>query len=267
MILSFALDWLASGGSPLWFHAVTITWHAIASTLVAASALAVMGPVAALVAGLLFAVHPVHVEAVASVVGRAEAMAGAGVLVALLLHRRGSVLAIPAFLFALLSKEHALVFPLLALVHDRVLDPPQQRTRLLHGGYVAIGVVWLAVVALLFHDQPFSDTASRFVGASVVERLPTVLAVVPHYVRLLAAPFSLSGDYEPQVIPEPVGITGAQIAGVLTLVAGLVALIMAWRRAPKAAFALAWIPVTIAPVSNVLLPTGVTLAERTRWDS
>ena len=33
VILSFAVDWQASGGSPVWLHAANIAWHAGATAL------------------------------------------------------------------------------------------------------------------------------------------------------------------------------------------------------------------------------------------
>ena len=71
------------------------------------------GDRAALVAGLLFAVHPVHVEAVANVIGRAELMAGLFTVIAVYVAlARGSVWGSAAALVAgLLSKENAAVAP------------------------------------------------------------------------------------------------------------------------------------------------------------
>src|SRR5213075_450567 len=93
--------------------------------LVAELARRLSGPRVALAAGLLFAAHPIHVEAVANVVGRAELMCALGTLGALvlLLHpsrsplRFGQTLAIAVcFLGALLSKEQGMLVPLLLAV-------------------------------------------------------------------------------------------------------------------------------------------------------
>jgi len=77
VITSWALDYRVSS-SPHWFHAVNILWAAIATALFALVACELAGPAVGLIVGVLFAVHPVHVEAVANVVGRAELMAAAG---------------------------------------------------------------------------------------------------------------------------------------------------------------------------------------------
>src|SRR5207244_2027009 len=72
-IATFAVDRAVDGAA--WLHAVNLAWHAAASVAVAALARRWTNNAGALAAGLLFAVHPVHVEAVANVVGRAESMA------------------------------------------------------------------------------------------------------------------------------------------------------------------------------------------------
>jgi len=74
-IASFAIDWVLSGGDARWFHAVNVVWHALATAAVWMLAAELLLPTPALIAALTFAVHPVHVEAVANVVGRLECMA------------------------------------------------------------------------------------------------------------------------------------------------------------------------------------------------
>src|SRR5207237_1160468 len=125
VIAGFALDWLL--GSTAWFHTVNLAWHAAASVAVAALARRWMDSTGALVAGLLFAVHPVHVEAVANVVGRAELMAALFTLLAVyaaLVHEHVAWSA-AALALGLLSKETAAVAPALIL---RVDYSPDERT-------------------------------------------------------------------------------------------------------------------------------------------
>jgi hypothetical protein len=86
--LSYAVDWSIAGDHPWWFHLTNILLHALATALVVLVALRWLAPPAALAAGLVFATHAVHVEAVANVVGRAEILAAIGMLSALLAARR-----------------------------------------------------------------------------------------------------------------------------------------------------------------------------------
>jgi hypothetical protein len=57
------------GGSPPAFHAVNVLAHAAVSLLVLALLLEIGTPSGALVGAVVFAIHPVHTEAVANVVG------------------------------------------------------------------------------------------------------------------------------------------------------------------------------------------------------
>src|SRR5215203_1490368 len=46
-ILSFAFDWVVSGGDARWFHAVNVLWHALATLMVWLLAAELLAPVAA----------------------------------------------------------------------------------------------------------------------------------------------------------------------------------------------------------------------------
>jgi hypothetical protein len=78
----FALQWALGAGSPLVFHAVSILLAAVTAGLVFRLCSRLLPPPAALLAALLFAVHPVHVEVVANVVGQAELLAAICALLA-----------------------------------------------------------------------------------------------------------------------------------------------------------------------------------------
>jgi hypothetical protein len=126
-------------------------------------------------------------------------------------------------------------------------------------------VLWLVAVAFVFHGRRFSMAAAAYDGVPSGERLTTVLTVVPHYARLLFVPWSLSADYGPQVIPPAQHLDAGVLAGGLLCIAIALGVAVAWRRAKPVAFALAWIPIVLAPVSNVFVVSGITLAERTLY--
>ena len=71
-ILSYAVDWSLSGGSAGWLHLMNAVWHSLATFLVMLALARWVPEPGVLAAGLVFAVHPVHVEAVAGLVGRAD---------------------------------------------------------------------------------------------------------------------------------------------------------------------------------------------------
>src|SRR5712672_1578059 len=129
--MSFAIDRALAGGlRPGWFHLVNVLLHGGVTWLVARLALLLLdSPTGACIAGLLFAVHPVHVEAVAGVVGRAEILAAGLTIATVLMHRAAlmgagrmadlaSAGAPVAILLAMLSKESAFTAPVLVAICD-----------------------------------------------------------------------------------------------------------------------------------------------------
>ena len=88
-ILSYAVDWMVSDGNAGWFHVMNALWHGVATVLLTVILMRWLPTLAAVGAGLLFAWHPVHVEAVGSLVGRAELLAAVGIFGAVLAARRG----------------------------------------------------------------------------------------------------------------------------------------------------------------------------------
>jgi hypothetical protein len=216
-------------------------------------------------------VHPVHVEAVSNVVGRLEPMSAVFVLGALLAHRRGSWAAPALFAFGLLSKESAIVFLGLAAANDLILDRDWRMTltarRWLYVGYGAVTVAYAAILLVTFHNREFSAPARVFAGATFGHRLELVARTVPHYIRLLVAPLDLSASYAPNVISPYAGLSVMTAMGIVAGGLVVVALVVAMRRRrwPAMAFAVIWVPLTLAPVSNVFFPSGVLLAERTLY--
>lgn len=266
-IASFSVDWALSGGSPRWFHFINVVWHAAASVLVWVLARRWTNPAAALLAALLFAVHPLHVEAVANTVGRAEVMATVFVLAALLLHVRRSLWAVPLFLLALFSKENAITFWALAFFADVLLEPRSRdalrERRWLYAGYAAATVIFFITLQLVFGDRPLLGQTLYWEGIDPGNRVLTAISLVPDMVRLHLFPVDLSADYTPQVRAPLSGVNFDVVAGIVILAGAAWAIVRCWRRAPVVAFGLLWFAAAFSPVSNVLFPTGVILAERT----
>jgi tetratricopeptide (TPR) repeat protein len=128
--LSFALSWSVGSGSPLSFHVLNVALHA-ADTALVVLLLAALGasPVPSLIGGLLFAVHPVHVEAVANDVGRGDTLMALfvllGALAYLRTHRRRwmRIAAVGScYALALATKENGVALPAL-LVGMALLAP------------------------------------------------------------------------------------------------------------------------------------------------
>jgi protein O-mannosyl-transferase len=105
-MLGFAVQWAIGGGSPLVFHVVSIVLYALVCAAFFGILLELLPAWAAWLGAALFAVHPLHVEAVANVVGQSELLAALFVFLALLVflrsRRQSSVSPRDIFLIALL---------------------------------------------------------------------------------------------------------------------------------------------------------------------
>jgi hypothetical protein len=278
VVASYAVDWTVSGGRPWWFHLVNVLLHGGATALVVLVVARWLSPAGALAAGVMFAVHPVHVEAVANVVGRAEILAALGILGAVLSARRfrGApddrvarlwfAVTILAVAFALLSKEIAVV-TVVILVLDHALDA-ERSARPSGELYIAIGALtlgWLFLWRSVAGTYVASTAAANFRGLSAGERLATMLPVQLDVVRLLALPLELAHDYSPQTIPQRSGFGGLALLGLLTASSVLALGVSCVRRAPAAAFGILTGVAAYAPTANLFFPSGIALAERSLY--
>ena len=285
--LGYALQWSAGGGSPWVFHLCSVVLYAALCAVVLALLLEMLRPIPAMVAASLFAVHPVHVEAVANVVGQSEllaALAVVGSCVVYIRARRTGALGAVAIVsiavlygIAVLCKEHALLLPvLLAAIEWFVVDAaPSPRW---HGLGQRVRAMTPLFASLLVIAAVYFTARTVVVGELLgekhlvpvdgVRRLWAMLVVVPHWVRLLAWPAHLSAEYSPRQIEIPTD-PGLEIAlGSAILLASAAAFISLGRdtdatRAERsvAQLGLGWLAVTLLPVSNLF--SVMLVAERT----
>jgi protein O-mannosyl-transferase len=272
-ILTFAIDWTLSGGRAGWFHVVNALWHGLVTVLLVMVLVRWLPLLAAAAAGLVFAWHPVHVEAVASIVGRAELLAAAGILGGVLAARRGWwAAAVVLAALAMFSKEHGVIAGVVILI-DKWLQPESPPSPEGGGGqgvgtpvglWVGLGVVTAAYIVIwgMVGVAGASAPAAIFYGRDTWARLAIALPVVLRAAVLLVWPLSLSSDYSPQVIPAYDGLSFAAVLGFLVVVAIPALIIVCRRRAPAISFTAALAALSFVPTSNLLFAGGVVLAER-----
>lgn len=272
-VATYAVDWMLSGGSAAWFHAVNILWHAGASVLVGALASEWVDTRAGLIAGLVFAVHPVHVEAVTNVVGRAELMAAVFTLLAVYAAvQRGHLrLSLVAWVCGLLSKENAAVAPALILgawwlgIGVR----PDRRTFWRAAAlWVVAGLAYAGLREVVIgRYASLWSPAPVFVGQSPLTIRLTAVAALLDVLRLLVFPVHLRVDYSPA---ERTAVTSAAdprfLSGLILALA--VGALLKWfmKRGRKVeAYGVLWTGIAFLPVANLFFPIGVLVAERTLY--
>lgn len=199
-MLIYFLLYQVVGASSFAFHLLDIALHvANACLLYRLGDKLGFNKRAAFFAVLLWALHPVQVEAVAYMSGTADPLYVLFSLIALLIllpdfSVRKNLLALPFFFLALLSKEDALVLPLLAmsclfLIRRRCWEPMT---------YKRTGLLWIAAILYaLAHRYLLSFGGYQFYPdnlpytSSILVRIYTCLATLPTYLGLLVWPTHL----------------------------------------------------------------------------
>ena len=295
VLASYALNYSVHGLSTYGFTAVNVAIHAAVSVLLFALVRTLRGSrIVAGMAGIAFAVHPVHTEAVTGIAGRAELLAALFFLVSLLCHRQAASggqwvyrLGAPVCLAcALLSKESAIALLLVAPVMDALFplkgSNGQPSPIRIVSGYVPLLAVALAYLAVRHAvlgsitisegliaplDNPLVPISTMALGerlgATASQALMTPFAVVVEYARLLVWPARLSPDYSYNQIPLVSSALDARFAGGVAIVVSCACgVVLLWRRSPIAAFGLAFLGLTFSVVSNFVITIGTICAER-----
>jgi tetratricopeptide (TPR) repeat protein len=288
LLLSFAIQWWIHGGQPAAFLAVNLAMHVLVTILLAILLLRLdLPPPAAVGAALLFAVHPIHVESVASVVGRGETQAAALAIGSVLLalrfvdggRRRWLALAAALFLYLLacLTKESAAVAPallFLCLAWRAEGALPARLVEALRRSLV-YGIGCAVVLAGVFRLRAAVLGGSIKGGRTTIFPLENPLAPLPvpdrvlnaclvffRYLGRLAFPLRLSSDESAWSIPVVGRRDALAWAAALLLAALIVASVARLSRRMPAAFGFLFLCIAALPTANVLFPTGTIFAER-----
>lgn len=297
---SYRLVGLIAGVDPLPHHILNLMLHALVSVLVVRLCRRVGGSdAAAWVAGLTFAVLPIHTEVVAGVVGRADLLATLGILASVLFHRwalsvgnptasvgkpTASVacygLAALAAFGAMCSKESGVsVVPIVILLDAlwfrrgsrRQASGQWRRGRwIMRWSYLAVplGLYLLlryhALDGRLIAPPPLTKTINVLVDAPARQHLLGVLQLWGMYWEKSFWPSVLTIKYSINSIHLAHGVFDRQVMiGVSAAVLLLLGSTAAWRRGRRqvALVSLA-MAVCYAPTSNALVLMQVFFAER-----
>lgn len=274
--ISNMVDYFLWGRKPFGFHLTNVLLHSLVALMVCvflfyvSGSLVVAGP-----AALLYAVHPVHTEAVAYIAGRADSLYSIFMLISLVLFMRFSdapatrasrtryVFSLGFFILSILSKEIALITPLLILLYlfyfkrggEGAGIPRSLRWSWAPFAAVVVVYGWLRLTVLSFSDVA---PGSVFGQIPLVFRLVTFFRTVLVYFGLLAVPRGLHME---RVIPISTTVFDAEAILAIAVIAVLGSL--AWWTFKKnrlVSFGIAWFFLNLLPVSNIV-PINSFLAE------
>jgi len=266
--LTFAGNWLISGTHPFSYHLANLLLHVLVTLLVyflLKTLLQFQSHTATLAfaAALLFAVHPLHTEAVAAIVGRSELLAAAFLLAAWLLHMGNrNLLSVLLFALAMLTKESAIVFLPLVVITDfvlRRLKPAVRYVSFLIAAALYLAAYWRLQgghfsTVITFLDNPLVNLPRGL-------RIMNALRVAWKYAGLHVYPSALSCDYSYTAITLYSNWRALWPVVATALVLALWIWSIYTRRASWAVAGAIYI-VGFSVTANVLFPIGTIMGER-----
>ncbi|MGH7897600.1 MAG: hypothetical protein ACREQQ_06585 [Candidatus Binatia bacterium] len=287
--MSLAIDYLVWGLDPTGYHLTSLLLHAVNGVLfymVAERVLAIgatpngtlarTSPPGALVAALVFSVHPLRVESVAWATERRDVLCGFFFLISLVFHleslnasgneRRGwRIGSLLAYLFSLLSKAASVPLPVLLVVLDAYVAKKRSPERALsladfarslHDklAYFVLAIPFAAAAVL---GQSQSSIMASPGSLGLFDRVAVVAYGVVFYVWKTVWPHGLSPFYQ---LPRPFNAFEPRflIFVLLVLFATFAAVRVAGRR-PAFLTAWMWYVVALLPTSGAL-QTGFQIA-------
>ncbi|MFH1888109.1 MAG: tetratricopeptide repeat protein [Pseudomonadota bacterium] len=266
--LSFALNYAVSEFSVWSYHVFNVAVHFLAALVLfglarrtlrlpaLAGRFARQADVLALFIALIWALHPLHTDAVTYLTQRAESMMGLFFLAALYCALRGweagrsrgwHGFAFLPFVAGVGTKEVIVALPLVALAYEWVFfgRNPVRAARtspVLYAGY-GLGLGLLAL--LVAHGG--TAMATPVTTATPLSYLATQAQVIVHYLRTVFWPSGLCLDYGWPIISFREALPyGLAVAALLALSAILLA-----RRRPSG-FLGAWFFLILAPTSSIM---------------
>lgn len=267
---TFALNWALAGPRPLTYHLVNLLLHAGVTLLLYFVLLVLLDSVPrastiAFAAALLYAVHPIHTEAVAWITGRSELLATGLLLTAWLFHLRDRPIpALLCFLLAMMAKESAVVFVPLVIVGDYArgqLKPVQRYGWLAGMTALYLALLWKAQGGR-FGEKSFNPMDNPLASLPAKWRIVNALRIAWKYIGLHVYPAKLSCDYSYNAI-----ILYAKWKFFLLAILATAAVVGLWIWAVRTRRC-GWIVAggiylgAFSVTSNILVSTGTIMGER-----
>lgn len=234
LLVTYALNFALGGEGPWSFHLVNLGIHAAAAATVWWLARLLLGrPGIALLAGMLFAVHPLASEPVNYVSSRSESLAGLlyllGIGFFVRARQRGSgwgdLLSGLALILGLLVKSIVVTLPAVLLLYDYLVVSGQRLERLRPRLWRCHAPPWAVVAAyvVLIWSNGFLKGSLQAPVRDQGTQLLTQVKALAYYLLLLYFPMRLNVEHQ---FFEQVGIRGAALWGSGLLLASFLFLLV-----------------------------------------
>ncbi len=251
------------GLNPLPYHVTNIGFHALTSALVVVLGRRLrFSSAAAMVAGIIFAVHPAHCESVVWISALKDPMFTSFLLLSIIFYepsdtgRRHYLVSFLFFMLSLLCKSIGFMLPALLLVLE------WRRGNVKPGAVLAIvpfGLIALLFLANFMLIGRSNDVIVEHWGGGPVTIVMTSLWCFVMYVSLELLPINL---YLLHIIPPIMSTTDLRGISATVICSGLLVGVLAVMvRSRTAGLLVLWYIIFLLPVLNIV-PIPVLVAER-----
>ena len=278
---SFAIQKQLFNNSPAKAHVMNVVLYALLALVlfnVLLKLLPAAHPLVCATIVLLFAIHPVHTEVVASVKSQDELLSVLFALLALSYAAtliksdkfsvKYGVLSVACYSLALLSKEGVfamiLIFPLAFWL---LLSQSIKRSLVYSLPYLGSALLFLFARHLVLDGQVqnYQNTIMENVlyGAKgFAEVTATRMDILFHYQRLFFVPWPLSWDYSYNQVPVVDWTSLTAWISVLLYGGMLVFALLKIKKQPVISFGILFFLIMLAPTANLFFLNGSTVSER-----
>lgn len=230
----------------------------------------------AFIAALIYAIHPVHTEAVANIKGRDEIMAllfsALTVICTFKYINRSSIkyllAACLSFFLGLLSKENAITF--LAIIPASIYFFTDAKKNTYIKVILSLVITTILYLVLRFTVSGVPDFGAiitdvmnnPFYGTTSSEKYATISYTLLKYIGLSVAPITLSHDYYPYAIPIINWMDYRAILGILVHIVLVIIMIKKWNKNSIVSYSILFYLAALSIVSNIVINVGTFMNER-----
>ncbi|MBM4158255.1 MAG: tetratricopeptide repeat protein [Ignavibacteria bacterium] len=272
---TYATDYALGGGlNPFYFHLTNVIIHVISSLLVLAIFIKLFknkkyGLLASIAGALIFAVHPIHTEAVSWISGRTDSLASLFFFAAFLFYisdsRKYLIPVVLFYILGLLSKEMVITFPLVIIAYDLIYNKEKvsgiRKKITEYSVLIIVTLLYLYLRYLMLIDIPERTTYLYFYEKDTLTITATMLKTIPVYFKLLFFPFGLIYHYN-GIIRDAYGFLDyTVILSVLFIVVLIILAVYMFKNNNVISFCILFFFITLIPVMNII-PTMNLMAER-----
>ncbi|MDD5363138.1 MAG: tetratricopeptide repeat protein [Ignavibacteria bacterium] len=275
----YAVDYAIWGLDAYGFHLTNVLIHVISCLLLLAVLLKLFGDykyglLAALIGALIFAVHPIHTEAVSWVSGRTDSLVTLFFFASLLMYinftddesrKKWLYLSLLFYALGLLSKEMIVTMPVFILLYDFVYRKKNtdylKQNIAAYASFIVITLIFVLLRYLLLKDIPDRTTYFYFYGKDFGTAFFTMLKTIPIYFKLLIFPVNLLYHYN-GTIPDSNSLLDVKVIISVIFIAVLFLLAAYfYKKHSVKSFCILSFFVSLMPVMNII-PTMNFMAER-----